>query len=107
MFGITQRSGFSVMAVLLLADVGGLQYAKPFGIGGHDPVFDAVVYHLHEVTSTVGPAVQVAFFGRAGCVSTAARCRWDISLAGRERGEDGIQPLDDLRLAAEHHVVAA
>ncbi len=106
MFGVAQRRSFGVDLTLLFSNVGGAQHRQTFGIGGHDPVLDAVVNHLDEVASAVGAAVQVALFRSAfGLVETW--CARNVAHAGRERGEDGIESLDDFFFAANHHAIAA
>ena len=43
-----------------------LEDVQAFGEGGHHPVLDAVVDHLHEVAGAVRAAVQVAVLGLRG-----------------------------------------
>ena len=91
---------------LLLADVGVLQDAQTLGVGGHDAVFDSVVDHLDEVAGSVRTAMQVALFGGAAQLLASGRAR-DVAAPGRKRGENGIEVLDHIRFAADHHAIAA
>ena len=92
--------------LLCLPTLAACRTPKPFGVGGHDAVFDAVVDHLDEVAGAVGTAVQVALFGGAAEFLAARRAR-NVADAGSEGGEDGIEMLDDVFFAADHHAVAA
>ena len=78
----------------------------PFGVGGHDAVLDAVVDHLHEVPGAGGPAVEVAVLGGAADLLAAGRAG-DVAAARGERLEDRIEALHRVRVAADHHAVAA
>src|SRR5439155_22931911 len=103
MFGIAQRSRFGVSIALLFSRAGGLQNAQALGIGGHDPVLDAVVNHLDEVAGAIRTAMEVALFSTAG-EFLASRCARDVADARRQRRENRIQALNDLRLArSEEH----
>ena len=48
---------------------------KPLRVGGHDPVLDAVVDHLDEVSGAVGAAMQITQFGGAVELLAARRAR--------------------------------
>ena len=82
------------------------QDCQPFGVGGHDAVFDAVVHHLDEVAGARGPAVQVALLGGAVELLAAWGARY-VAHARRERLENRVEALDRLIRAADHHAVAA
>ena len=94
------------MSCVLLADVGRAQDVQALGVGGHQAVLDAVVDHLDEVAGAVRSAVQVALLRRAAGL-LAARRALDVADAGRQRGEDRVEMLHHVRLAADHHAVAA
>src|SRR5205809_4468765 len=106
MFGIAQRSRLGVSIALLFSHAGGLQNAQALGIGGHDPVLDAVVNHLDEVAGAIRTAMEVALFSTPAQF-LASRRAGDVADARRQRRENRIQALNDLRLAANHHAVAA
>src|SRR5262249_31694731 len=75
-------------------------------ISRHDSVFDAVVYHLNEVTRAVRSAVQVSLLcSTAGFL--ASRRSWNIARTRRQDCEYRIKMLDYSGLAADHHTVAA
>ena len=83
-----------------------LQDVEALGHRLHHAVLDAVVDHLHEVAGAAGPGVQVALLG-ARVAPLAAGGGGDVAFARRQRGEDGIEALDDRLLAADHQAVAA
>ena len=72
MLRVAQRCCLGIDLVLLLADIGVAQDAQSLGVGGHDPVFDAIVNHLDEVAGAVGAAVQIALLRRAAEVLSRA-----------------------------------
>ena len=103
---VAQGRGLGVGLGLAGAGVGFVKQVEALGVGGHEPVLDPVVDHLHEVPGPVGPAVQVALVrGRAAVVAARRRCRARSSRS--ERAEDRIEALDRLCLAADHQAVAA
>ena len=61
--GLAQRRDLGARLRLLRAGVGVVQDVQALGVGGHDPVLDAVVDHLHEVAGAGRAAVQVAVLG--------------------------------------------
>src|SRR5258706_15534696 len=65
--GIAQRRGFGIGFMMLLADIGMLKDIEAFCVSGHQPIFDSVVDHFHEMSGTGGAAVEIAFFGGAAC----------------------------------------
>ncbi len=89
-----------------LAGVGVLQNVEAFGVGGHQAVFDAVVNHLYEVPTAAWPAVEIAFFGRAGGFFAARSARGGAA-AGGERFENWVEVLDDFFFTANHLTVTA
>src|ERR1700677_1506293 len=64
-FGVAQRRGLSVDCVILLADIGGAQDSHALGIRSHNPVLDAVVHHLHEVSRAAWSTMKVTLLGGA------------------------------------------
>src|SRR6516165_4022856 len=106
MFGIAQWCRLGVGCMGLLPDIRGAQHTKSFGIGGHDAVLDAVVHHLDEMPGPVRPAMQVTLFGGAAQLLASRRTR-DVASSWRERREDRVETFDYLRLAADHHAIAA
>jgi hypothetical protein len=62
------------------------------------------VDHLHEVAGTVGPAVEVTVLGRAR-LALAPRGAPGRLHAGRQAGENRIEPLDRGIRAAQHQAV--
>ena len=104
--GVAERRRLGVDLVVGAADVGVVEDVQALGVGGHDPVLDAVVHHLHEVAGAGRPAVQVAALGGARIAGAARRALGGLD-AGRERGEDGVEARDGLVVAADHQAVAA
>ena len=86
--------------------VGMMEDVESLRVGGHDPVLDPVVDHLHEVAGPARTAVEVALLGRAatGLAPLRPRCGPD---PGGERPEDGVQPLYCLVWPADHQAVAS
>src|SRR5260370_307089 len=76
------------------------------GVGDHDAVLDAVVDHLHEMAGTGRAAMQIAALGRAADLLASGKPRRGVS-AGRQRGEDRIEVLDDRLVAADHEAISA
>src|SRR4249920_850630 len=62
-FWISQRRCLGIDLLLLFPNVRTMQDIQALCVGGHDAVFNAVVDHLDEVTSTIGSAAQVPLFG--------------------------------------------
>src|SRR2546421_818351 len=62
-FRILQRRCLSIDLLLLFPNVRMMQDTQALRVGGHDAVFNAIVYHLDEVASAVWPAAQVPLFG--------------------------------------------
>src|ERR1041384_1517586 len=102
MFRITQWGRLSIGCVVLHAHIGGAQHAQPLGISGHDAVLDPVVHHFDEVASAVWSAMQIPLLGGASDLFTSRRARY-VAHAWSQRRKDGIEVLDDLLLAANHH----
>ena len=102
---LAKRRRFRIHFGLPRADVSRLEHGQPLGIRGHDPVFDPVVDHLHEMARAVAAAMEVAQFG-----GTAHRLPpWsavDGATSGREPRQDGIEMLNGRGVAADHHAVA-
>src|SRR3954452_25477736 len=82
-----------------------MQHVHTFGVGCHDPVLDAVVDHLDEMTCAGWSAVQVTFLGGAPGHFLAASSARNVAAARRERLEDRIKPLDGSNRAANHETV--
>ena len=91
---------------LVLADVRVFQDVEPFRVRGHEAVLDPVVHHLDEVAGAIRPAVEVALL-RGALRLLASRRPRDVALPGASRLEDRVEPRHDVRLAADHHAVAA
>src|SRR6266481_1289077 len=104
--GIAERRSFRVSFAMGFARVGVLQNVETFGVGGHQAVFDAVVNHLYEMAAARWAAVEITFFGGAGCLFAAGSAR-DVAAAGGERFENWIEVLDDFFFAANHLAVTA
>ena len=64
------------------------------------------MHHLDEVAGAVRPAVQIALLGRALDLFTSRRAR-DIAASWRQRGENRIEMLHHVGVAADHHAIAA
>src|ERR1700735_2414503 len=106
MFGVAEGRGFRINGVLLLADVGGTQNSQAFGVGGHDSVLDSIVDHFHKVAGAVRAAVQVSLLGGAADFVASGSSR-DVADSRRQGSEDGIEVLDDVLFAANHHAITA
>src|SRR5262245_63479333 len=107
MFRVAQRCCFGIDLPLLLADIGGLQDAQAFGVGGHDAILDSVMNHLNEVTGAIGAAMQVTLFGGAAGLLAPRGARYLVAHAGSQPGEDWIEVLDHCILTTNHHAVTA
>src|SRR5215468_2353904 len=105
-FGVAQWRRLSVDLMLLFAHVGGTQHTEPLGVGGHDAVLDAIVYHFDEVAGALWSAIEITLLGGTSNLFTPRRA-WDVTHAWGETGKDGIEVLDDFLLAANHHAVTA
>src|SRR5215470_3877250 len=106
-FRIAQRCRFRIDLMFLFADVGGSQDAQTLGVGAHDAVFDAVVNHLHKVAGAIWPAMQIALLGGAAGLLASRRARYLVAHARSQPGEDWIEVLDYIVLAANHHAVTS
>src|SRR5205823_3752163 len=99
--GVPQRGRLGIRGDALVAGVRVAEDVQPLRVGGHDSVFDPVVYHLNEMTGARGTTVQIAALGSAwspGASPGAER----FADARCERGEDGVEPLDGSPLASDH-----
>src|ERR1700685_2547818 len=105
-FGITQRRRFSVDGMFLTAYVGRTENPQPLVVGSHYSVLNSVVHHLHKMAGSIWPTMQISLFRRANSFF-AARSAWDVANARSERGENGIEVLNDIVFAANHHAVTA
>ena len=97
--GVRQRRRLGVGDVRLGADVGLGEHVEALGVGGHQPVLDAVVDHLDEVPGAGRAAVQPAPLGRRRRVADAqpfGRALGGVDARG-EGVEDRRQPLDGAR----------
>src|SRR5262249_43684002 len=107
MFRVAQRCRLGIDLMFLLADIGGLQDAQAFGVGGHDAVLDAVMNHLDEVASAIGAAMQVTLFGGATGLLAPRGARYLVAHARSQPGKDWIEVLDHRVLATDHHAVTS
>src|SRR5207244_12593742 len=82
--------------------IGVLEDVKPFGIGLHQAVFDAVMDHLDKMPGADGAGVNIALLDPciASLAPGGARA---IADARRERGADRIEPADPDLVGPEHH----
>src|SRR5215467_14853703 len=92
--------------MVALADIGGVQNAKPLGVCGHDSVLDSVVDHLDEVTGAVRPTVEISALG-SPAVGLPSGSAGDVAGAGSKLREDRIETLHDRRFAADHEAISA
>src|SRR5215831_11008292 len=107
MFRITQRCCFGIDLPLLLADVGGLQDAQAFGVGGHYAVLDPVMNHLDEVTGAIGAAMQITLLGGTANFFASRRAWYLVAHARSQPRKDGIEVLNHRVLTADHHAVTS
>src|SRR5581483_2805325 len=103
---VTQGRRLGVSLALSSAGISRFQNTHALRIGGHDAVFNAVVDHFDEVTSPIRTAMQITLFGRA-VEFFAAGSAWNTADARRQGSENGIQVLNHLEFAADHHAIAA
>ena len=84
-----------------------LDDVEAFRVGLHDPVFDAVMYHLDEMPGAGWSAMHVALDHTLVAAGFAFRRLADVALSGRQCAEDWIETIDGSLVAADHHAVAA
>ena len=89
------------------AGVGVLEDVQALGVGGHEPVLDAVVDHLDEVPGAVGAAVQVAVLGVGRGSPVRPGVRGAAPTPGAIAAKIGSSRVDRVVLAADHQAVAA
>src|SRR5438477_6449875 len=100
------RRDFSIGLRNLFSRVSMFEDIEAFGKSRHYAVFDAIVYHLHEVSGARRPAMQVALFSRAGGVLPARGSR-KLGAPRRQRFEDRSEILDHFGCAADHLAIAS
>ena len=103
--GKRERRGLGVSFALLEPCARVLEDAEPFREGGHEPVLDAVVDHLHEVPGAALAAVEIAVLLRGDLVP-ARRARGCVD-PRRERREDRLEPPERVLVAADHQAEPA
>src|SRR5437667_1667333 len=106
MLGITQRCRLGIDSSFLVASMCRAQDSQSFGISGHDPVLDSVVYHLDEVTCAVCTAVQISLFCSAGEVLPSRRT-CDVAWARSEFGENWVEVPNHVGITPDHQAIAA
>src|SRR6266404_8615623 len=92
--------------MMLLAHVGMLENIQAFCVSGHQPIFDAVVDHFHEMSGAGRAAVEIAFFGGAACF-LASRSTRSVAAPRSQRVENRIKVANGIVFAADHLAVAA
>ena len=105
--GVLRAGVVSASTPAWLADVRVLEDVQALGVGGHDPVLDPVVDHLHEVAGAVGPAVQVALLGGARVARRGRACAARRRRPGRAWRRSGRAVPTASSVAADHQAVAA
>ena len=105
---LRQRSCLGVLDVVFGADVGLGEDVEPFGVGSHQPVLDAVVDHLDEVSCTAVAAVQPTVLDvRRHLAGGGAGGRALGAVDSRGEGvEDRREPFDGRCRPADHQAVA-
>src|ERR1700688_496586 len=104
MLRIPQRRCLRIYLAFTLACVSAFQDADTLRIRGHDSVLDPVMDHFHEMAGTARPAMQVTLFGRpAKFVAAGRACHF--ATARCERGENRVETLNYLCVAADHHAI--
>src|SRR6266513_5132568 len=83
-----------------------LENVQAFGVSRHQAILDTVVNHLDEVAGSGRATVKIPFLGGATNF-VASRRAIDVATARRERFENRIEALHDLRLATDHLAIAA
>src|SRR5262249_23674514 len=102
-----QRCCLGIDLVGAFPDVGISQDTQALGVSSHDAVFDAVVYHLDEVACTVRAAVQVTLLGGTADFLETRGAGNFIAPTWGECRKNRVDVLYHIRLAANHHAVAA
>src|ERR1700736_1843092 len=83
-----------------------MENRETFRVRRHDAILDSVVDHLDKVAGAVWAAVQVALFG--GPINLVApRGARNVAYSRSEGSENWVEPLDDLRLAPNHHAITS
>src|SRR5580692_1086017 len=82
-----------------------VQDVQPLGVGGHDAVLHAVVHHLHKVTRTARPAMEISLF-RSAAYLVSPRGTRNIADTGSDGFEDRVQVLDSIGGPSDHETVA-
>ena len=96
---------FRIGLALEIADIGMFEDVETLGIGGHQPVFDAVMHHFDEMPCARRAAMQVTLLGRAFAVFPPGHGGYGPH-AGCQGLEYGIQPPHWLPIPADHEAVA-
>src|SRR5205823_13248533 len=104
MLRIPQWRRLGIYFAFTLACVSAFQDADTFCIRGHDSILDPVMDHLHEMAGAVRSAMQVTLFGRSAKFVAAGGAR-RLATARRQRGTSGIETLNYLCVAANHHAI--
>ena len=107
MLRVAQWRRFGIDLMFLLANVGGSQDTQAFGVGGHDPVLNAVMNHLDEVTRAVWPAMQITLLGGTAGLLTSWGARYLVAHARSQARKDWVEVLDHSVLATDHHAVTS
>src|SRR6185503_1829377 len=100
MLRVAQRRRLGINLGLFSAAVGTTQDAQPFGVRGHESVFDSVVNHLDEMAGAVWAAMQIALLCGAVKFLASGSAR-GVTAARRKGGKNGIQAFDHFRFAAD------
>src|ERR1700722_15310563 len=104
MLRIPQRRCLRIYLAFTLACVSAFQDTHTFRIRSHDSVLDPIMNHLHKMAGAVRPAMQIALFGRPAKFVAAGRAR-HFATARCERGENRVETLNYLCVAADHHAI--
>ena len=103
---LLQRRDLGRVLGLAHARVGVVEDVEALGERRHDPVLDAVVDHLHEMSCAGRSAVQVALLLRGLRAGSAGRAG-DVARSRRDRLQYGLDRPERLLRSADHEAVAA
>src|SRR6266852_5044378 len=103
---ISQRRSLGIDLLLMFANVCMMQDVQALSVGGHDAVFNTIMDHFDEVTSTIRPTVQVPLLSSSTNLFSS-RCARDCIDARSQGREDRVEVLDDILLTANHQAVTA
>ena len=92
------------MLLFAVARIGMTQDVEPFGVGCHQPVFDAVMDHLDKMAGAARPAMEISLFRRRSLLLPPGR-GGHAGTARSQGTENRIQLFHRLGFAADHQAI--